>query len=715
VAASAGLAGPAEAGRKEQTRARYPDETGWVERDGVPLFWERYGDTGPNVVLLPTWSIVHSRFWKFQIPYLARRFRVITFDGRGNGRSGRPVGAEAYTTEQFAADTVAVMDGTKTPTAALVALSCGALWATIVAAEHPERVERIAFIGPAVPLAPNHPERDRYAFDEPLDTDEGWAKYNSYYWSRDYPSFLEFFAGQCFSEPHSTKQIEDFIGWGLGTTPEVLTDATQGLSVRGRRPWPEWCTGVRCPVLVIHGDSDHVRPHAQGAALARATGGELVTLAGAGHLPLGRDPVPINLLLRDFISGPSRPARWTRAVSRTRRLLYVSSPIGLGHARRDLAIARELRRQHPGLRIEWLAQHPVTAILEAEGEFVHPASAELASESSHIQSEHAGHDLHCFQALRRMDEILVANFMVFCELTREEAYDVWVGDEAWEVDYFLHENPELKTAAYAWLTDFVGWLPMPDGGEPEARLTADLNAEMIGHVERFPRVRDRAIFIGQPHDIVPGRFGPRLPEIRAWTEAHYQFSGYVSGFDSALIAQRNAIRADLGFAGSDAVCVATVGGSGVGEALLRRLIEAYARARETVPQLRMILVAGPRIDPADLPHSPGVEVRGHVDDLPRLLAACDLGLIQGGLSTGMELIAAGRPFIAFPLGHHFEQNIHVRHRFERHGARRFMDLARVSPEDIAATICHELGRRPDYLPIEPGGARRAAGIIGELL
>jgi predicted glycosyltransferase len=161
--------------------------------------------------------------------------------------------------------------------------------------------------------------------------------------------------------------------------------------------------------------------------------------------------------------------------------------------------------------------------------------------------------------------------------------------------------------------------------------------------------------------------------------------------------------------------VATVGGSGVGEALLRRLIEAYARARETVPQLRMILVAGPRIDPADLPRSPGAEVRGHVDDLPRLLAACDLGLIQGGLSTGMELIAAGRPFIGFPLGHHFEQNIHVRHRFERYGARRFMDLARVSPEEIAAAICHELGRRPDYLPIDPGGAQRAAGIIGELL
>ncbi len=102
-----------------------------------------------------------------------------------------------------------------------------------------------------------------------------------------------------------------------------------------------------------------------------------------------------------------------------------------------------------------------------------------------------------------MDEILLANFMVFHDVIREQRYDLWIGDEAWELDYYLHENPELKSAAYAWLTDFVGWLPMPDGGEREALLTADYNAEMIEQIERYPRVRDRAIFVGEPEDIVP--------------------------------------------------------------------------------------------------------------------------------------------------------------------------------------------------------------------
>ena len=128
-----------------------------------------------------------------------------------------------------------------------------------------------------------------------------------------------------------------------------------------------------------------------------------------------------------------------------------------------------------------------------------------------------------------MDEILVTNFMVFHERSTGGEYDLVIGDEAWDVDYYLHENPELKRTAFVWMTDFVGWLPMPDGGDREAFLTADYNAEMIEHVERFPRLRDRAIFVGNPDDIVPDDFGPGLPAIRDWTERHYAFSGYITG------------------------------------------------------------------------------------------------------------------------------------------------------------------------------------------
>jgi len=701
--------------RREQTRARYPDAEGYVERDGVRIFWERYGDGEPTVLLLPTWSIVHSRFWKFQIPYLARHCRVVTFDGRGNGRSDRPVGGEANSTDEFAADTLAVMDATGTERATLVALSCGALWGTILAADHPERVDGIVYIGPAVRLAPGYPERDEHVFDEPLDTDAGWAKYNSFYWKREYLDFLEFFFGKCFNEPHSTKHIEDSIGWALETTPEALADTTRGIDEPRAEDFRAMCTRVRCPTLVIHGDSDEIRPLAQGAALAAATGGELVALEGAGHIPSVRDPVEVNLLVRDFVSPPPPARRWSRASSRRRRALYISSPIGLGHARRDVAIAQELRVLRPDLEIDWLAQHPVTEVLEAHGERIHPASEQLAGESPHIQSEAREHELNVFEAFRRMDEIVVANFMVFHDLVREEQYDLWIGDEAWELDYFLHENPELKSAAYVWLSDFVGWLPMAEGGEREKFLTRDYNADMLEQIARYPRVRDRSLFVGDPEDIVADRFGAGLPSIREWTEQHFSFTGYITGFDPSTVADREALRAALGYAAGERVCIATVGGSGVGEHLLARVIASYPEAKRLVPALRMIVVAGPRIDTHALPAADGLEIRPYVHDLYRHLAACDLAVVQGGLTTTMELTANRRPFIYFPLERHFEQNLHVRHRLERYGAGREMDWKDSPPEAIAAAIAQEIGRAVDYRPVATDGAARAAELIAEVL
>ena len=702
---------------REQTRARYPDDEGFVDRDGVRVFYEVYGNGEPTVLLLPTWSMIHSRHWKMQIPYLARHCRVVTFDGRGNGRSDRPQGADSYAIREFAFDALAVLDATATERAVLVGVSCATLWGVVLAAEHPERVAGAAFVGPAVPLAPPLPERTVYPFAERVDTDEGWAKYNIHHWLRDYRDFLEFFIGKCFTERHSTKPVEDAIGWALETTPEVLANHDAGIDLPIGVDFRELCARVRCPVLVMHGDEDAIHPHARGAALAEATGGQLVTLEGSGHFPQARDPVKVNGLLKDFADEIAPPApkvrTWTRALNRRRRALYVCSPIGLGHARRDVAIAKELRALHPDLEIDWLAQHPVTRVLEAEGERIHPASALLANESAHIESESAEHDLHAFQAIRRMDEILVANFMLFLDVAREESYDLWIGDEAWEVDYFLHENPELKSAAYVWLTDFVGWLPMEDGGEHESFLTTDYNAEMIEHIARFPRIRDRAVFVGNPADVVPDAFGADLPGIRDWTEQHYDFAGYVTGFQP--VADREKLRRELGYGADEQVCVVTVGGSGVGGHLLRRVIDAFPAAKKEVPRLRMVVVAGPRIAPGSLPDIPGLEVHAYVHDLYRHLAACDLAVVQGGLTTAMELTANQRPFLYFPLRHHFEQNFHVRHRLERYGAGRRMDFETDGPAEIARAIAEEIGREVDYLPVETDGAARAAKLIADLL
>ncbi len=702
---------------------RTPARSGRVDRDGVGIAYAVYGEGGPTLLLMPTWTIIHSRFWKGQIGYLARHFRVVTFDGRGNGRSDRPEGAAAYRNEEYAADALAVLDATGTDRAVVVGLSCGVTWSLHLAADHPERVTGLVAIGAACGF-PVVQARDAFVWDAELDTSAGWAKYNRHYWLEGgYDDFLDFFFGKMFTEPHSTKQIEDCIGWAHETTPQVVADSTAArLGCDGVvcTSVEEVCGRVRCPVLAIHGTDDQIRPVAISERLVELTGGSLVLLDGCGHGPPGRDPVKVNHLIKDFVDRihppPAARRTWVRPGRRPRKALYLSSPIGLGHARRDVAIASELRRRHPDLQIDWLAQHPVTRVLDDAGETVHPASRWLANESAHIEDECADHDLHAFQAIRRMDEILVNNFMVFDDVVTDDHYDLVIGDEAWDVDYFLHENPERKRFAFAWMTDFVGWLPMADGGAAEAALTADYNAEMIEQRARYRRLRDRSIFVGDPDDVVDESFGPGLPGIREWTAENFDFAGYVTGFEPPGEGERERLRARLDYRDDDLVCIVTVGGSGVGEPLLRRVLDAVPLARRMVPALKFLVVCGPRIDPSSLPRRRGVRVRGYLPDLYRHLAACDLAVVQGGLTTCMELTANRRPFLYVPLQHHFEQNFHVRHRLDRYGAGRCVsyDEAR-DAEGLAVAIAKEIRREVHYRPVETGGAARAAAMLAELL
>jgi pimeloyl-ACP methyl ester carboxylesterase/predicted glycosyltransferase len=694
----------------DASRALAPTASGHVERDGVRIGYEVFGTGEQTLLLLPPWAILHSRSWKAQVPYLARHFRVVTFDARGNGRSDRPASVEQYGQRVLAGDALAVLEAAGVGDFAFV-VHCGSAEAgLILAAEHADRVRGAVFLSPALPLTPPLPERTGHSFDAELPAYEGWAKVNRHYWAEDFRGFLEFFFGRCYPEPHSTKPFDDAVGWGLETTPEALAKTLEAPAA-GEDEVHALLERVSCPLLVTQGTEDRLVPPDRGARFAELTGAELLTLEGAGHCPHSRHPVMFNLALREFAERAygRRPRRriWRRAVRRPKRALCVSSPIGLGHAWRDVAIARELRRLVPGLQIDWLAQAPVTHVLEACGERIHPASAQLAGESRHIAASARGHELDVFGAWRRMDEILLANFMVFHDVVRSEDYDVWIGDEAWELDHNLHENPELKTAAYVFLTDFVGWLPTAGGGADEAALTADYNAEMIEQIARFPRVRDRAIFVGSPEDVVPGTFGEGLPEIRPWVEEHFDFSGYV-------LAPGDPVSA-AGFGAGDRVCVVTVGGSGVGESLLERVVAAAPEARRRVPGLRFLVVCGPGIDPRRVTAGEGVEVVGYVHGLPALLATCDVAVVQGGLTTCMELAAAKRPFLYFPLARHFEQTRHVRHRLERYGAGRAMDAATATETEIATAIAEAAGSAPATADVERDGAARAAALIAEVL
>jgi pimeloyl-ACP methyl ester carboxylesterase len=285
----------------EQSRARYPDRTDTVDRDDGWIAWEAYGSGDPPIVFVPPWQIVHSRVWKAQIPDFARRHHVIAFDNRGNGRSDRPVDPATHTTLARAENLAAVMDAAGAPSAVLVGLSSASGPMIVFAAQHPERVLGLVFVCPATPFGEPNPGRD-VPFEDLLPDDDGWRKENIHSWRRNFRGYLEFFFSEAFPEPHSTKQHEDAVGYGLDTDAESLAATLRAPPTVDLDTVSGMCARIGAPTLVIQGTDERISHVTQASGLARAIPhARLVLIEGGGHIVNTRDPVRVNLLIRDFI------------------------------------------------------------------------------------------------------------------------------------------------------------------------------------------------------------------------------------------------------------------------------------------------------------------------------------------------------------------------------------------------------------------------------
>src|SRR3954469_18908532 len=265
----AGAAGPFGAsGRRARwrpsrglpRRAREPDRGGEIERDGVRIGYDVYGEDGDDrtcIVLFTSWAIVHMRQWKLQVPFLARHYRVITVEGRGNGRADRPDDEDAYADAEYVNDPLAVMDAWEVDRAVLGGLSMGARHALQFAARYPDRAAGVVAMGALFPASYSR------AFDTPQATYEGWQKFNRHYWRTDFPGWVEFFMSQVFTEPHSLKHREDGLAWGLDTDGITLALTQNENALPTMEEAEATCRAVRCPVLVVHGSEDHVTSHAR--------------------------------------------------------------------------------------------------------------------------------------------------------------------------------------------------------------------------------------------------------------------------------------------------------------------------------------------------------------------------------------------------------------------------------------------------------------------
>lgn len=682
----------------------------YLERPGARIYYQVTG-SGPCDVLLhpPSQPAFYSRMWKNNIAYLARYCRLITLDPRGNGRSSRP--ATGYDFASRYGDMMAVLDETARYPVVLVAYSCASMLAVRYAVEHPERVSRLVCIAPQYAQSLPKPFEERVARVIREDFD-GWR---TRLCTRAHP------------EPHSLKAVEDTIRWMGESSPDIYVEALAQIEkdnvydLLGR---------VRVPVLLLHGSDDPIVPYSHGVKFAEAVpGARLVTFAKGGHGLPGREAAKVNRLIRDFVldrpiasqqippmaerKAPSRPSRR----SARRRILWLSSPIGLGHIQRDIAIARQLRLIHPEATVEFLAADPARRVVQEMGERVHPATDLLLNESAHMEGwVTADHELHAFNALWDMDEIMAANFMVFADAVEADEYDLWVGDEGWDLDYYLHENPELKSAPYVFMTDFIGMLPMRDDpASLEFKRTWEKNAENVDHLRLHPDVRDLSLMVGDEEDVLDRPFGPDLPNMRQWAREHFRFSGYTYHFAPADFRDRASLRRQLGFRDDERIILVSVGGTRVGKSLLLKCAEAFRLIAERIPDARMVLVAGPRLDPSELPRHPRLDVRPFVPSLFRHHAAAHLAIVQGGLTTTMELAVLRTPFLYFPLRNHFEQTFFVSRRLERLGAGVRMDYDRTTPEELGAAILDHLGKPVHWSEPASGGTERAARLIADLL
>jgi UDP-N-acetylglucosamine:LPS N-acetylglucosamine transferase len=404
------------------------------------------------------------------------------------------------------------------------------------------------------------------------------------------------------------------------------------------------------------------------------------------------------------------------------RILYVSGSIGLGHVSKDLAIARELRRARPDIEIVWLAGHPASQVLHDAGERVAPECARWVGASAIAERCTRGGQLNLVRYVYRSLPSWARNTRLFRAAVHAHDIDIAVGNEAWEVDIPLVLGVLRLPVPFVMIFDFVGC----DAMAPnllDSIGAYGLNAlwaldGRVYHSRACSGHGHSALFIGEPDDVPDKALGWALPNRREHARSHYQFVGHAIGFRPEDFADRAAWRHALGY-GGEPLIVCAAGGTSIGRDLLELCGAAWLPLRESLPDVHMVLVCGPRLPVESVRAPEGVEIRGYVPRLHEHFACSDVAVVQCGASSTTELAALRRPFVYFPVDGHFEQEI-VATRLARYGVGRRMSPSRTTPTELAAAIRGEYARpvtssSPPSPSLPTDGARTAAKQILRVL
>ena len=395
------------------------------------------------------------------------------------------------------------------------------------------------------------------------------------------------------------------------------------------------------------------------------------------------------------------------------RVLFISGSLGLGHVGRDLAIARELRLQHPNVDILWLAAHPASVVLESAGETVLPEAAKYVNENDFAEQSSRGPRLNLLSYLLKARSGWEQNVKIFFDLVGSQRFDLVIGDETYEINLALRERRDLKKFSFVVIYDFVGLDAMTSN--PLEQLGVYIWNRKWSHDYRkhHKPPYDLALFVGEPADIPDKSFGMMLPSRRQFAEAMYKFVGYVFPFEPSALRNQPGLRKRLGY-GQEPLVLASIGGTSIGKELLELCGEAFSIVRKDIPSLQMVLVAGPRLAHNALKVPKEVSVKPFVPRLYEHFAACDLAIVQGGATSTLELTALQRPFIYFPIEGHSEQ-ANIAKTLERRRAGVRMTFSQTTAALLAQNITKMLHTKASYPEIPADGAHKAAQLILQLM
>ena len=396
-----------------------------------------------------------------------------------------------------------------------------------------------------------------------------------------------------------------------------------------------------------------------------------------------------------------------------KRVLFISGSLGLGHIGRDLEIAKKLLKSDPEIQISWLADYPATLVLKEAGEKLLPEAELITHGNKKLESNAKNHQANLTRWVMNMRKDWSENAKLVIEIIHRENFDLVIGDETYDLVIELLKDPKLKQFPFVIIYDFLG-LDRVTNNPIDVITTYYTNRLWTKVITNKPKVCDKTIFVGEVEDVQDKSFGFLLPNRRKIAEKYFDFAGYILNFDPKDYMNKEEIREKLGY-GNNPLALCSIGGTSAGKELLDLVIKAVPIVKNEIPKFQMLFVLGPDVPLNYLKPIDGVTVTGYLPNLYKHLAAVDLAVVTGGGTITLELTALQKPFLYFPLENHFEQEIAVAQRCERHNAGIKMRFSKTTPRILAEKIVDNLGKEVHYAKIPVDGARKAAEVISTLL